>query len=68
MEQRFCMAIQTVCLYLAVMLPMISSQWLKIDLILNLSQDKSWRILFLLSNKKQYVGLTQEGELDYTLY
>jgi|GEM_PF-1385163 len=33
---------------------------------IKLSQDKSWQILFLLSNKKQYVGLTNEGELDYT--
>ena len=34
---------------------------------IKLSQDKSWKILFLLSNKKQYFGLTNEGKLEYTL-
>lgn len=28
--------------------------------------DKVWKILFLTSNKKQYVGLTEKGELVYT--
>jgi DNA polymerase elongation subunit (family B) len=31
-----------------------------------LEVDKVWKILFLTSNKKQYVGLTAEGELEYT--
>jgi len=28
--------------------------------------DNNWKVLFLTSNKKQYVGLTQEGELVHT--
>ena len=31
-----------------------------------LEVDKVWKILFLTSNKKQYVGLTAEGELVHT--
>ena len=31
-----------------------------------LEVDNMWKILFLTSNKKQYVGLTQEGELVHT--
>ena len=33
---------------------------------IKLSKDKSWKILYLLSNKKQYFGLTNEGNLEYT--
>ena len=31
-----------------------------------LEVDKVWKILFLTSNKKQYVGLTEAGELVHT--
>jgi DNA polymerase elongation subunit (family B) len=31
-----------------------------------LEVDKVWKILLLTSNKKQYVGLTEEGDLEHT--
>src|SRR6266566_3522076 len=33
---------------------------------IRLEIDKVWKILFLTSNKKQYVGLTEKGELVHT--
>jgi DNA polymerase elongation subunit (family B) len=33
---------------------------------IRLEVDKVWKLLFLTSNKKQYVGLTEEGDLVHT--